>query len=220
MKSLKKIIMCCLFVTLTLSISGCASDKDDNTNKENQNNDKKETTGGDSVFDDASCWTVSIDGEAYTFPMKYEEFMAKGDWNFYNQTLDDTLYPKTTKPTYSAVYNKTRTKFRLVMGNFGTEEINYTEGYVVGIGLSFTVSDSTNQAFPEIILPKKITFNDQPSMDALMDSYGKPNQEGNYEVDYWYEDNILVCGINIGYNKENKVSGFDLINYVDPEENN
>lgn len=209
MNYLRKILLLALSFAIAINVAACSS----NTKK------TEEESSVTTLFDDSSCWTICIDEVDYTFPMKYDEFVSHG-WKVYNLTLDDTLYPKQTNSSFSAIYNETDTKFRLVFGNFDTAKIDYTEGYVVGIGLSFTVSEKTNAAFPEIILPKNIVFNEQPSVEDIEAAYGTANDKGSNQLKYWYESNVLTRALTLDYFGTEEMQGFDLINYANPEKSN
>ena len=206
MKHIKKIGFIALFLTIALAISACSS------------SEKEEESSEAALFDDSSCWTIRIDDVDYTFPMKYDEFASRG-WEVYNLSTKDTLNPKQTNSTFEAKYSKTKTKFDLVFGNFGTTELDYTEGYIVGIGLNFGASEKANNAFPEIVLPKGIVFNERPSIEDIEAAYGAANDNPSDKLKYWYESNVLLQEWDPYFGAEG-LNGFDLVNYANPEESN
>jgi len=206
LKYIEKILLIALSLTIAITISACSPKTEEESSV---------TT----LFDDSSCWTICIDGVDYTFPMKYDEFVSRG-WEVYNLSTKDTLNPKQTNSTFEARYSKTNTRFDLVFGNFDTTELDYTEGYVVGIGLNFTASEKTNDAFPEIILPKGIVFNERPSVEDIEAAYGTANDQSSNQLKYWYGSNVLTQEWDLYYFGAEGLNGFDLVNYANPEESN
>ena len=84
------------------------------------------------MSDDIYSFQVKIDGELYQFPMKYEEFAAKG-WNLDGISSEEQLSPN----SYGLVSMKYgRISASVTFMNFGINTKPLSECYVAGIDLS------------------------------------------------------------------------------------
>lgn len=234
-----KIVLCTLLFALILSLSACSksetkpagqdsgtsaetSESKSTSSESSSNSDASNEAAPVTFFDNAGSWTISIDGEDYTFPIKYEEFVSKADWEIYSYAKDSTLYPNLTNSKFSAVYEKTGTKFDVVFANFNSEKCDYTEGYIVGIHQSFGAMKSDNDAMPTIVLPMGFVFNEEPSLDDIMAAWGTASEGSENSLVYsTHNDDYTMFGDwKLGFASEDgKLYTFEMLNFNNPESN-
>ena len=164
------------------------------------------------MSDDIYSFQVKIDGELYQFPMKYEEFAAKG-WNLDGISSEEQLSPN----SYGLVSMKYgRISASVTFMNFGINTKPLSECYVAGIDLDeYYMQDQMSFELPNGIVYGVSTQED------VENAYGPASDiyESEYYTELTYEAGDFYSRIEIYISPEtNKVNRVNIRSLTTPED--
>lgn len=208
MKKLKKTLIIGLTFILLLNIAGCSknNDKEDNTTNTNNQEQQNDDT-SNSLFNEVDCWSIFIDGEIYTFPMTYEEFIGKG-WIVTDKRYEDyKMVGKSTSDNFNADHNQKDITVGLILRNFGNDDLDYRECHVVGINIEYTGSD-----MPKVEMPGGFVLNEQPTLEEIQKAFGKEDDYSGNRKFYAYDGQIYSRYWRFDFTVEGTLNGVEVLN--------
>lgn len=165
-KMIKQLLPYLLTCTLAVSISGIAAQAED-TQTEATETETESTSPDGAISDDIYSFQMQLDGDLYTFPMPYKDFLACG-WE-YRDSEDTELAPDTYTGEY---FYKDNLRAYVDLINTGINTAPYSE-CVVG-GLSIDSYDFEDAPETTIVFPKGVTYG-TATLDDVKAAYGEPS---------------------------------------------
>ena len=164
------------------------------------------------LSDDIYSFQISIDGDVYQFPMKYNDFVAYG-WQYdgdESATLD-SMYKAGTQ-----VFNKKKLQCYATIVNFDINALPLNACYVTGI----QIETSQNKSGAEIIMPNGIQLGVAVRED-IKAAYGEPTVENNLDsgTSYYRYNRDIYQGVEFSFFQDKKeLNKVDINNIAKPDD--